>query len=303
MLSDHIIFIEVLEMAKTIKFNLLCNGKSVRNLEDFRNNFNVEDVIRYYNNGILMKWLEVRGYTKELEEIMKIDYKDQSELILSLARIFEMTDDVVDIKKNMYIYTYEKELRTIMQEQFIANKNYNDVIDYYHNKYDSLIQDIVANKTNKSIIKASVAILVNDYTKLLEIDAERVFNLFFKDSPLALYTMLTYDFGRTLFLGNELFQKKLNDNIDSISARKLLVSQTDNNVKIYQNITDHYWKDLVGKGTKVLIIYMGDGTYVRSSGKIGEEISSQEAVKNFVVLDGLDYKNNNIENELLYMEV
>ena len=48
---------------------------------------------------------------------------------------------------------------------------------------------------------------------------------------------------------------------------------------------------------------MGKGTFVRSSGKIGEEITAEEAMKNFSILNGLDYKNNNIENELLYMEV
>ena len=92
-------------MAKTIKFNLLCNGKSIRNLDDFRNNFNVEDVLRYYNNGILIKWLEVRGYLKELEDVTKIDTNNISDLILSLAKIFEVTDDYDKIKENLYMKT------------------------------------------------------------------------------------------------------------------------------------------------------------------------------------------------------
>ena len=290
-------------MAKTIKFNLLCNGKSIRNLDDFRNNFNVEDVLRYYNNGILIKWLEVRGYLKELEDVTKIDTNNISDLILSLAKIFEVTDDYDKIKENLYIYTYENELKKLIREQYAVSKEYNDIIKYYHNKYNELIDEIIDNPNDKSIIKSSVAILVNDYIRLLEIDAKRVFDLLLKKSPLAIYTMLTHDLARKVFLGNEYFKEQLSSNINSLSARKMLVSQTNDNIKLFQNITDYYWKDLVERNTKVLIIYMGKGTFVRSSGKIGEEVTAEEAMNNFSILNGLDYKNNNIENELLYMEV
>ena len=290
-------------MAKTIKFNLLCNGKSIRNLDDFRNNFNVEDVLRYYNNGILIKWLEVRGYLKELEDVTKIDTNSISDLILSLAKIFEVTDDYDKIKENLYIYTYENELKKLIREQYAVSKEYNDIIKYYHNKYNELIGEIIDNPNDKSIIKSSVAILVNDYIRLLEIDAKRVFDLLLKQAPLAIYTMLTHDYARRVFLGNEYFKEQLSNNVNSLSARKMLVSQTNDSIKLFQNITDYYWKDLVERNTKVLIIYMGKGTFVRSSGKIGEEITAEEAMKNFSILNGLDYKNNNIENELLYMEV
>ena len=300
---DYNLITEVLVMAKTIKFNLLCNGKSIRNLDDFRNNFNVEDVLRYYNNGILIKWLEVRGYLKELEDVTKIDTNNISDLILSLAKIFEVTDDYDKIKENLYIYTYENELKKLIREQYAVSKEYNDIIKYYHNKYNELIDEIIHNPNDKSIIKSSVAILVNDYIRLLEIDAKRVFDLLLKQAPLAIYTMLTHDYARRVFLGNEYFKEQLSNNVNSLSARKMLVSQTNDSIKLFQNITDYYWKDLVERNTKVLIIYMGKGTFVRSSGKIGEEITAEEAMKNFSILNGLDYKNNNIENELLYMEV
>lgn len=300
---DYNLITEVLVMAKTIKFNLLCNGKSIRNLDDFRNNFNVEDVLRYYNNGILIKWLEVRGYLKELEDVTKIDTNSISDLILSLAKIFEVTDDYDKIKENLYIYTYENELKKLIREQYAVSKEYNDIIKYYHNKYNELIGEIIDNPNDKSLIKSSVAILVNDYIRLLEIDSKRVFDLLLKQAPLAIYTMLTHDYARRVFLGNEYFKEQLSNNVNSLSARKMLVSQTNDSIKLFQNITDYYWKDLVERNTKVLIIYMGKGTFVRSSGKIGEEITAEEAMKNFSILNGLDYKNNNIENELLYMEV
>lgn len=59
-------------MAKTIKFNLICDGNPVRNLEDLQNNFSIEDVLNYYSNKLLQRWLKVRGYEKELELVNKI---------------------------------------------------------------------------------------------------------------------------------------------------------------------------------------------------------------------------------------
>lgn len=35
-------------MAKTIKFNLICDGKSIRTIEDLQENFSVEDILKYY---------------------------------------------------------------------------------------------------------------------------------------------------------------------------------------------------------------------------------------------------------------
>ena len=55
-------------MAKTIKFSLICDGNPVRTLEDLKNNFSIEDIITYFNNKLLHRWLSVRGYNVELEK-------------------------------------------------------------------------------------------------------------------------------------------------------------------------------------------------------------------------------------------
>lgn len=49
-------------MSKTIKFNLICDGNPVRNIEDLRDNFSIEDVLKVFHNGLLVRWLGVRGY-------------------------------------------------------------------------------------------------------------------------------------------------------------------------------------------------------------------------------------------------
>lgn len=59
-------------MAKTIKFNLICDNTPVRTIEDLQNNFSIEDVLDYYRNGLLCRWLKVRGYEEELKKVEEI---------------------------------------------------------------------------------------------------------------------------------------------------------------------------------------------------------------------------------------
>lgn len=42
-------------MAKTIKFNLICDDKPVRTIEDLQENFSIEDVLKYYQNDMRVK--------------------------------------------------------------------------------------------------------------------------------------------------------------------------------------------------------------------------------------------------------
>ena len=80
-------------MAKTIKFNLICDEKPVRTIEDLQSNFSIEDVLDYYNNKLLHRWLSVRGYNSELEAVSAIYCNDPIEIIKELIRIFVVYTD------------------------------------------------------------------------------------------------------------------------------------------------------------------------------------------------------------------
>ena len=59
-------------MTKTIKFNLVIDGNAVRTIEDLQNNFVLDDVIKYYHNGLLKKWLQVREYNIYIEKFITL---------------------------------------------------------------------------------------------------------------------------------------------------------------------------------------------------------------------------------------
>jgi hypothetical protein len=74
-------------------------------------------------------------------------------------------------------------------------------------------------------------------------------------------------------------------------------------LKSYAGITEGYWKDLEPKGTKCLILKMETGNFIRNSGKNGEELNANAINKEFLILDGIDYKSNNADHALIYMVI
>jgi len=60
---------------KQIKFNLILDGKPVRSIEELQNNFNLDDILDYFFNGLLEKWLKVRKYNSFLEQVKKISVR------------------------------------------------------------------------------------------------------------------------------------------------------------------------------------------------------------------------------------
>ena len=77
-------------MAKTIKFNLICDDKPVRTIEDLQENFSIEDVLKYYQNGLLLRWLEVRGYEAEYKKVSEIREIEALEIVKELIKIFDI---------------------------------------------------------------------------------------------------------------------------------------------------------------------------------------------------------------------
>ena len=89
---------------------------------------------------------------------------------------------------------------------------------------------------------------------------------------------------------------KLNDS-------ELVVHLLGDDLKKYSGNTQEYWKDVEPKGRKFMILSMERGKFVRSAGVNGGDLGHSDVWNKFVILDGIDYKSNNVFHELLYLEV
>ena len=112
-------------MTKTIKFNLIIDGNAIRTIEDLKDNFVLDDVIKYYHNGLIKKWLQVREYIVHLEkfnEIFEKEPNDNMDLALKLIKLFDLETVLDSIKKVVMVLKYNddhaKELEEYKQNNY-----------------------------------------------------------------------------------------------------------------------------------------------------------------------------------------
>ena len=306
-------------MAKTIKFNLICDGKPVRTLEDLRNNFSIEDVIAYFNNQLLHRWLNVRGYNQELDKVEALQTEDEIELVKGLIEIFEVDMDIASVEEKTYILRYKWEQELLLEEYNKNKFKRTSIIDDYHSGYDQLIEDIHTHFDDISRMKAAISEINKQYARLYELDYRTLFYDFLEKAPLAIFVMLMNSKMRDKYLPISITEEdgsvvvdinEDTDKKDMYESVRFLVSNSDkihkilgDNLKVYSGETDGYWRDVETPDKKYMVLKMENGNYVRSTGKNGGDLASADVNEKFVILDGIDYKSNNASHVLFYMEV
>ena len=127
-------------MAKTIKFNLILDNQPVRTIDELRENFSIEDMLKYFKNGFLLRWLKVREY-EEYQAVAAIDSSSTNKnIVLALIEIFNISDvDIANIEEVVSTIEYQEQtdkLNKIYAENDFDKKK---IIEDYHTGYDNLI--------------------------------------------------------------------------------------------------------------------------------------------------------------------
>ena len=311
-------------MAKTIKFNLICDGKPIRNLDDLRNNFCVEDVLTYFRNGLLQRWLTVRGFTEELEKVKAIAPADDLKTVLELVKIFGVDDSLTDIERDTYIFTYKQEHAAQLAKYEAEKAVQGDIIKAYHAGYEALIDTIIDHKDDMPKIKAAVQEICEKYYTLFFMQSANLVTLFLKHAPMAVFAMLMCEDIR-----DDIMTKVLDEHdymrgsdveehdvllsfsyisgniLDMVRAGRydFLNGILGDNLKEFAGVTEGYWKDIEPANKRCMILSMERGNYIRPAGQSGQDLAADNVNGKFLILDGIDYKSNSQTQKLLYMEV
>lgn len=204
-------------MAKTIKFNLICDDKPIRTIEDLQNNFSIEDVLEYYNNNLLHRWLEVRGYSDKLEKVSAITCENPLDIIKELIIIFNVASDEKKIEEAVYMLEYldeRKELCDIYSKDEIKIKS---LVDDYQTGYKQLVDGILENPEDVARIKANIAEMVTNYKWVLDLNHRELFWTLKDKSVLALMCLLMNKQSRYYYLPIEsTLQKIISDGVKAI---------------------------------------------------------------------------------------
>ena len=286
-------------MAKTIKFNLRIDGKAIRSLEDLRENFVIDDLVEFYDQGLLQKWLSVRGYNEHARKIQSFKRTDDEKLIAEMINIFEIPMEKRKFEEELLSLKYKKDRQRILEETSQLMETRTALIDKYHDEYERLLLSLKEHKDDYPSIKVSLDMIQNFYRRLFKVDVVRLFYELKEEAPLAIFAMLM----------NEELRKELelNDVIDNelskIYEDEKILARLGQNLKTFQGATDGYWKNLCDSGNKYMVVSMVGGNFVGSPGDIKREYSAIETNGFYLILDGLIYKSNNPSHPLRYMEV
>lgn len=305
-------------MSKTIKFNLICDHKPIRTIEDLQENFSIEDVLNYYNNGLLQRWLTVRGYQEELKKVSDINDTDPLSIIQKLIRIFNIASSEADIKNGLYIMEYHKSQMKKINDFSKDNAQLREIILTYIGQYAEIIDSIQNHSDDMPYIKTRLQEIIDNYQTLFRFTYLITLTDLFMSAPMTILAMLTRKEFRQYILSDEIFKGATRADIAAVGGLNLMATdeatghfynrQTldkilGNNLKIATGATDGYWKDVEPKEKKILVLRAGRNIRIRSAGKTGEEILYNDYMKKFLILNGLDYKCNSNSDQLCYMEV
>lgn len=313
-------------MAKTIKFNLICDDKPVRTIEDLQDNFSIEDILKYYQNGLLLRWLKVRGYEEEYEKVSKINKGEILEVVKELIKIFGVETDDKKVEEGVYSIQFHQERNRRYEEYKQENYMTQRIIADYQSGFNQLINIIVYNPYDIAKIKAAVNELMSGFKWAMDLHHRELFWNLREISPLAIMCFLMNDEARQYYLpmpvnpyfeaymqsdnarkidyeNNNAGKRRMYDAICRMLKTNDFVSQLGENLHVFAGETAGYWKDLESKGKKYMIISMELGDFVRSAGVQGGDLNSTDIENKFVILDGIDYKSNNSNHQLRYMEV
>ncbi|MFN6525830.1 hypothetical protein [Nostoc sp. ChiSLP03a] len=392
-------------MVKTIKFNLILDKNPVRDLNGLTENFNIDDILTYYGNGLLKKWLFCKGYTEELSKIEAIKSKDYREIIRELIKIFIVNIESHQLEELFYSFDLRTQWRARLAQIEKSNFQHQAVIKSYCDGYDSLLRGMLEDKDNIALVKNSMKQISENYIDVFIYNSIRFYDDFLEKAPLAIFASLMNPTLRKVFFDfdpiskkirqltteiscgcpdnfiyeefkehislNEIFYRNDTDYswraIEYASIKCLVLDLTDrydvmvahHNInlgkfkreeaigKVFNGLsfcsnnyndfvkyiplsnesenkeiiirklfyltkehikkrnlnTKEYWEDIEPKGKKCMIIGMREGNFVRNACKQGETLSADDVNGKFPILDGIDYKSNNSEHEIGYLEV
>lgn len=277
-------------MTKTIKFNLMLDKHPVRDLDDLRENFNLDDLLTTYQNKLLQRWLQVRGLSHELTQLEAIKTNDKQEIAAELCKIFQVNLSADEIRTAVYPFIFRQKKHLKLNQLAEQGFNREAVIDEYHAGYEKLCTDMSNHSEDYPFLKSAIDTLWQDYGQLFSVDFDLFFALFIEKSPLTLYSML----GSEAYRQAGLFDNERKDIVFSSVPNQLeeVTTYIDKEVEKegpitkLQKDTNFNWEKVVD--VKVVIKQVNDSSNkVKLKDKLGTEYAGKTGVGK--VMTGLNF--------------
>ncbi|TXJ43216.1 hypothetical protein [Brachyspira pilosicoli] len=202
-------------MLKRIKFNLLLGNKYCKNIDEVKNNFNIHDILDYFDKGILEKWLTAQNLNDINEKVSAIDKNaDIYKRVNSLMEIFyEDENNIKEMSKEAtYMIEFENKRKDDLEVFSKNNFKEKEVVDNYFKNYEDIINLIMEKKEDYEFIKSSVKNISDNFMNAFKYNYFDLFlNLYKEDNYFSILSILSNKKTREYFTEDKDVMKNLNE--------------------------------------------------------------------------------------------
>ena len=175
------------------------DGQQVRTLEELRENFNLEDVLKHFYSGKLQKWLISHDYKHELDQVKDIASSNKKlDVSSKLLDIFKIEYDKKELK---HFIEELNQCETLAQQAAVGDSSEQrntkrtaslskKATSSTYDKYKRLVDEICMHDHKIDLIKQKIDIIVRKYYKHYLNERLGLIARFTKEAPYAFLAII-----------------------------------------------------------------------------------------------------------------
>ena len=185
------------------------DGQQVRTVEELRENFNLEDVLKHFYSGKLQKWLVSHDYKHELDQVKDIASSKKLDVSSKLLDIFKIEYDKKELK---HFIEELNQCESIAQQAVVGDSSeqekkssqtisakgntnctssiFKKATSSTYDKYKRLVDEICMHDHKIDLIKQKIDIIVRKYYKHYLNERLGLIARFTKEAPYAFLAII-----------------------------------------------------------------------------------------------------------------
>lgn len=307
-----------------LKFNLLIGDKECRTLEEVKENFNIDDIKKYYYSDLLERWLLNNNHKDLYSKIKDLKSKVHRAYYHDGAIHFSRINIKQELKDIFFFTQEEKEYDSILfhikyNDPYYNYNNYKNysTADEYFNNYEKIVNIIINNKTEYS--KIYIDLISKRYKYFFNYDYKNFIKKIMENKNYyVLFYMFYNDFMREYlikdddilnFINEKIIKNNsedvlnlINEKITIASASSEKVNNNFNYIKYYsksENNDNEYFVEISNK--ECVILYIENASVTSIDNK--EKVYNKDDINNkFIKINGIKY-NWKYDNKIIYIEM
>lgn len=187
-------------MPKKIKFDLICDGYSIHTIDDLQEHFSIQEVLYYFRSGLLLRWLEVRGYQEEYDAVEAIQETDDTEIMKKLVSIFHIDATEEEIAETMELFRRRESRENRLKNYHRGEQNWKDIVQDVVDEYQDQIEELECFDGADEALKNKTDAFATDFKGLIEMDYDRLFHYLsdMEEGKIIQYLMINPEIGEYL---------------------------------------------------------------------------------------------------------